>query len=493
DYILKQALNQVSDGAEILDVNVGLPEIDEKEMMVKVIKAIQSVTDAPLQLDSTDPKVLSAGLRVYNGKPIINSVNGEQKSLDAILPLAKKYGASVVGLALDEEGIPKTKEKRIEIAGKIFDNAEKHGIDKKEIFIDCLTLTVSAEQSQAVKTLEAMREITNIHGVKTVLGVSNISFGLPCRERVNSAFLTLALENGLTLPIINPSDPMMKGAFYSYKVLKGMDENSERFIEAFSGEEEQNKSKKQNLINKNSSAQPFGKESSEQSLGTNFSEKNAQILGIPEQEEGNDLIGAIIKGLKGDAPKITQQLLEKSEPMEIVESFLVPALDKAGENFEKGVTFLPQLMGSATAAQKSFEVIRAHMASLGQVQKSDKKIVLATVKGDVHDIGKNIVKVLLENYGFSVFDLGKDVPPEKIVQLAEKEDVKLIGLSALMTTTLKSMEETITLVHKSEKLKDAKVMVGGAVLTASYAQKIGADFYCKDAKESADIAKKVLG
>ena len=457
-YILGQAIEQINAGADILDVNVGLPDIDEKEMMVKVVKALQSVTDLPLQLDSTRPDVLEAALRVYNGKPIVNSVNGEKASMEAILPLVKKYGAAVVGLALDEGGIPKTAEGRFEIAEKILDNAEKAGIPKRDVFIDCLTLTASAEQAAVMETVKALHRVKTELGLKTVLGVSNISFGLPNRELVNCNFLQMALTNGLDLPIINPNAALMTGAVRAYKLLANIDKNSAEFIAAYSV--------------------------------SNFTTSVSSTGTAPApKSDNNDLPSAIANGLKDEGARITEELLKTMDSMEIVDSLLIPALDKAGAEFESGKIFLPQLIMAASVAQAAFEVLKKHMAQSGGESVSKGKVVLATVKGDIHDIGKNIVKVLLENYGFEVIDLGKDVPPEAVLEAAVKHSVKLVGLSALMTTTLGSMEETVKLLHDNKV--SCKIVVGGAVLTPEYAEKIGADFYAKDAKETVDIAKKI--
>lgn len=454
DYILAQAIEQVRAGAEILDVNVGLPEVDEKNMMVKAVKALQSVTDAPLQIDSTNPQVLQAALRVYNGKPVVNSVNGEEKSLCTVLPLVKKYGAAVIGLTLDENGIPQTAQGRFAIAKRIVDRACALGIEKGDIFIDCLTLTASAEQEGAMQTLLALKRVKEELGVKTALGVSNISFGLPNRELVNATFLAMALQNGLDLPIINPNAAAMTGAVRAYRLLANIDRNAAEFIAA------------------------YNKDKIEQ-------EKKVEDSGEI------DLPYAIENGLKGDCARLTQKLLETTGAMDIVNGILIPALDKTGVQFEQGKIFLPQLIQSATAAQSCFEVIKKKLADDKGAPVSKGKIVLATVKGDIHDIGKNIVKVLLENYGYTVLDLGKDVPPQAVLEAVRANKVRLVGLSALMTTTLCSMEDTIALLKKSGCR--CKVMVGGAVLTAEYAQKIGADYYCRDAKESVDTARLVLG
>ena len=452
-YILNQAIEQIRAGADILDVNVGLPEIDEKAMMIKAVKEIQSVTDAPLQIDSTIPEVLEAALRIYNGKPIVNSVNGEESSLETVLPLVKKYGAAVVGLTLDKNGIPPKAEQRFAIAEKILKRAMYYGIPKEDVFIDCLTLTASAEQEAVMETLRALGRVKKELGLKTVLGVSNISFGLPNRPLINQNFLTMALTYGLDLPIINPNVDAMTGAVRAYKLLANIDKNSFDFIAAYN---------------------------------------SAAVQKTENKDENNiSLEYAVENGLKDESAKATAELVKTADPMEIINGALIPALDKAGEQFEKGTIFLPQLILTAGAAQAAFGVIREKMISENSSPVSKGKIVLATVKGDIHDIGKNIVKVLLENYGYTVIDLGKDVPCEEVVRAALEHRVKLVGLSALMTTTLKSMEETIRLLRESGS--ECKVVVGGAGLTPEYAEKIGADFYAKDAKETCDIAKRIVG
>ncbi len=451
DYILNQAIEQVHAGADILDVNVGLPSIDEKSMMIRVVKAVQSVVDVPLQLDSTIPEVLDAGLRVYNGKPIVNSVNGEDESLEKILPLVKKYGASVVGLTLDKNGIPKTAEGRFAIAEKILNKALEYGIPKEDVYIDCLTLTASAEQEGVMETLNALKRVKEELGLKTVLGVSNISFGLPNRELITRTFLTMALQNGLDLPIINPNIDSIIGAVRAYKLLKGIDKNSVEFISIYSQE---------------STPKPVATEKSD-----------------------IDIFYALENGMKNDGVRITRELLENNDPMEVINNYLVPALDIAGDKFEKGKIFLPQLILTAGTAQACFEVIKEKIVQKGDKPVSKGKVVLATVKGDIHDIGKNIVKVLLESYGYDVIDLGKDVDKSVILKSAVENHVKLVGLSALMTTTLKSMEETIELLN--QQYPECKTVVGGAVLTPDYAEKIHADFYAKDAKETVDIAGKI--
>ncbi len=472
DYILNQALEQINAGADILDVNVGLPGIDEKDMMIDTIKALQAIVDVPLQIDSTIPEVLDAALRIYNGKPIVNSVNGEEESLNNVLPLVKKYGAAVVGLALDKDGIPPKAEDRFKIAKKIMDRAIAIGIPKEDIYIDCLTLTASAEQEGVMETLNALHRVKTELGLKTVLGVSNISFGLPNRVLVNHIFLTMALTNGLDLPIINPNIEEMTGAVRAYKLLANIDKNSVDFIKAYAN------------MPKVTKINPAAKITSKQAdIVTEGAESDPMA--------SNPLYQAVLNGLKSEGAQLTRQMLETTDSMEIVNNILIPALDKIGADFEKGTIFLPQLIMSAAVAQSAFEEIRKAMILGNKQPESKGKIVMATVKGDVHDIGKNIVKVLLENYGYDVIDLGKDVEYQAVVDAIKENDAKLVGLSALMTTTLVSMKETIELIHKNNL--DCKIFVGGAVLTPEYAKEIHADFYAKDAKESVDIAKKILG
>lgn len=461
DYIMKQAIEQTEGGAEILDVNVGLPEIDEREMMLAAVDAVQSVTDAPLQIDTTELDVLEAALRNVSGKPIVNSVNGEDEKLDTVLPLVKKYGAAVVGLTLDKDGIPKTAEKRFEIAEKILKRAMEYGIPKRDVFIDCLTLTASAEQDGAVETLKAMRGVREKLGLKNVLGVSNISFGLPNRELVNSTFLTMAMNSGLDLPIMNPNSAAMIGAVGAFRLLSGYDRNGKDYIERFGADKVVTQTVKADTA------------------------ASAAVSG-----EKGDIVHAVASGLKAECAAAAEKLLsEGTDPMAIINEKLIPALDMVGEKFEKGQIFLPQLIQSAGAAQAAFDVIKKDISKRGGSSESRGRVVLATVKGDVHDIGKNIVKTLLENYGFEVIDLGKDVDYEVVADAAVKYDVRLVGLSALMTTTLKSMENTIKLLR--ERGVNCKIVVGGAVLTPAYAEKIGADFYAKDAKETVDIAKQI--
>lgn len=473
DYILGQAVEQTEAGAEILDVNVGLPGIDEKAMMVSVLKELQGVTDVPLQIDSTIPEVVEAALRIYNGKPILNSVNGEEKSLREILPLAKKYGACVIGLTLDENGIPKTAEGRFQIAEKILSRAMEYGIPREDVIIDCLTLTASAEQDGVKETLSALRRVTEELGLKTVLGVSNISFGLPNRELINHTFLTMALENGLTLPIMNPNVASMMGAFRAYKLLAGYDRDSRDFVANYA-----NVVMKTAAVDKNSSQ------------GENAGSGKAVTENDTTEEK---LKAALENGLKNEGSKYTAMLIheENVDSMDVINNILIPALDKVGTDFEKGKIFLPQLILSAGVATACFDVIKDKMKKDDNAPASKGNIVLATVKGDIHDIGKNIVKVLLENYGYNVIDLGKDVDYHKVVNAAIEHKAQLVGLSALMTTTLVSMEETIKLLRENHV--PAKVVVGGAVLTPEYAEQIGADYYAKDARETVEIAKKVIG
>lgn len=453
DYIMRQALEQTSAGAEILDVNVGLPDIDEKEMMLAAVNSIQSVTDAPLQIDTTELPVLEAALRIVSGKPIVNSVNGEGEKLDTVLPLVKKYGAAVVGLTLDERGIPKTAEERFAIAEKILNRALEYGIPRQDVYIDCLTLTVSAEQDGAAETLKAVRMVTERLGLKTVLGVSNISFGLPNRELINSTFLTTAMNCGLTLPIMNPNVASMTGAVRAFRLLSGYDRHGAEFIESY---------------------------------GAEVKKPVAAVAA------DMDITDAVAAGLKAECAAAAEKLLSSgTDPMEVINGKLIPALDTVGAKFEKGTIFLPQLIQSAGAAQAAFDVIKKAISDRGGSGVSSGKVVLCTVKGDIHDIGKNIVKTLLENYGFDVIDLGKDVDYQDVVDAAIKYDVRLVGLSALMTTTLKSMENTIKLLRENNV--NCKIVVGGAVLTPDYAEKIGADFYARDAKETVDIARRVYG
>ena len=462
-YPCAQAVAQAEAGAEVLDVNAGLPGIDEAATLERLVQDLQAVTDLPLQLDSSQPEALSRALRVYNGKPIVNSVNGEQKTLDEILPLCKKYGAAVVGLTLDEHGIPNSAEGRFAIAQKIVAAATAAGIPKEDIYIDCLTLTASAQQEGAQQTLEALTRCKRELGVRTVLGISNISFGLPCRGYLNTTFLTMAMAAGVDLAIMNPNTPEMMAAVRAYRVLTAQDAQSADYVAAYADVQIQTQQVSKNAV---------------------------QTQTVAAADDA--LFEAVRRGLKAEAHAAAEAALATKEPLEVVNASLIPALDVVGDGFEKGTIFLPQLLQAATAAQAAFEVIKAKIAAQGQPQTAAKgKIVVATVKGDVHDIGKNIVRVILENYGYDVLDLGRDVPPERVVEAVRTTGAKLVGLSALMTTTVPNMKATIEALHQAKL--DCQVWVGGAVLTPSYAKEIGADFYCKDAKASADLAKQILG
>ena len=454
DYIVLRGVEQQDAGADILDVNVGLPGLDEPEMMRRTVRALQAAVDLPLQIDSSDPRAIEAGLRACCGKAVVNSVNGKAEVLETVLPLCKKYGAAVVGLCMDENGIPQDWRGRVAIARRILDAALAHGIAKEDVFIDCLTLTVSAQQEQAVETLRAVRAVKEELGLHTVLGVSNISFGLPARETITRSFLTQAMYAGLDLPIVNPNQSAMMDAVAAFRVLSGQDRDSEDYIRRFAAAPAE--------------AAPVGNGGGEMSLGE-----------------------AIMRGLPRETAALTAKALEEMDELEAVEKLLIPALDRVGERYERGEIFLPQLMKAASAACAGFDLIKTRIAKRGGSAVSKGKIVLATVQGDIHDIGKNIVRVVLENYGYTVVDLGRDVPPQTVVEAAIREDAKLVGLSALMTTTVKSMAETIEALRKSGH--DCRIMVGGAVLTEEYAAQIGADYYAKDAKQSADIARKVLG
>ncbi len=453
EYILKEAVTQQERGAHILDVNVGLPDIDETAMMRDVVGELQSITSLPLQIDTVDPEAMEAAMRMYNGKPMINSVNGKQESMAQVFPLVKKYGGVVVGLTLDEAGIPSDAEGRARIAGKIIKEAARYGIEPKDIVIDVLAMTISSDPEGARTTLEALRLVRERYGVRTVLGVSNISFGLPGRAVINANFYTMAMQSGLTAGIINPSSPEMMKSYYAYCALMGFDSNCEDYIREY---------------------------------GSAGPEISAPTGGQPALT----LKEAIEKGLKEDASAITKELVKEQAPLAIIDSELIPALDQVGKGFEKGTVFLPQLLMSADAAKNAFAVLRDKLEESGAAAEKKEKIILATVKGDIHDIGKNIVKVLLENYSFDVIDMGKDVPPEDIVQKALDEDVRLVGLSALMTTTVGSMEETIRQLRAAKP--DCRVMVGGAVLNQEYADMIGADFYGKDAMQSVYYAQSLF-
>lgn len=450
-YILQEAVNQQAKGVHVLDVNVGLPGIDEAQMLTTSVCELQCVTDLPLQIDSSDPVAMESALRRYNGKAMINSVNGKEENMNAIFPLVKKYGGFVVALTLDEKGIPSTVEGRMKIARKILLTAALYGINKKDIIFDPLAMTVSADKMSAVTTLETVKKITEQLGCNTSLGVSNVSFGLPSRELVNAAFFTTAMENGLSAAIMNPYSARMMEAYYSFNVVKGLDDNCMDFI--------------------------------------NFASQQ-EVQPTVKLESSLTLKEAIEKGLKEKSSEITTAMLGENAPLDIVNSHVIPALDDVGRRFEEKKLFLPQLLMSAEAAKASFEVIKAAMAADGNSVKKG-NIVIATVHGDIHDIGKNIVKLLLENYGYNVIDLGKNVPPETVLNAVIENHAPLVGLSALMTTTVPAMEETVKLVK--EKAPWCKIVVGGAVLTQDYADKIGADKYAADAMESVRYAETVIG
>ncbi len=449
DYILNEGVTQQEKGAHILDVNVGLPEIDEEKMLTEAIKELQAVTDLPLQIDTSNILALESALRIYNGKPLINSVNGKEESMKAVFPLVKKYGGTVIALTLDENGIPKTADERVKIAEKILGEAKKYGIDKSDIVFDTLALTVSAENDAAVHTLKALKIIKEKLGCHTSLGVSNVSFGLPNRDIINSAFFALALENGLSAAIMNPFSEVMMNTYYAVRVLKGKDENCSDYIKNCGDIVE-----------------------------TKSNIKTEQLT----------LETAIIKGFKDKAKEITKELLKTEKPLDIVNLKIIPALNDVGKAYEEKRAYLPSLLISAEAAKSAFEVIKTAFSGENTAKKG--KIVIATVKGDIHDIGKNILKLLLENYGFNVIDLGKDVAPERVLEAVIEHKAKIVGLSALMTTTVPFMEETVKLIH--QKVNDCVVMVGGAVLTQEYADSIGADKYAKDALEGVRYAESIM-
>ena len=459
EYIMREGITQQDNGAHILDVNVGLPDIDETAMMKETVQELQSVVNLPLQIDTVDADAMEAALRIYNGKAMVNSVSGKQESMDKVFPLIQRYGGVVIGLTLDEAGIPSDAEGRVRIAEKIIAEAAKYGIQKKDIVIDALAMTISSEPEGAKVTLETLRRLRDEIGVNTVLGVSNISFGLPTRPVINAAFYTMAMLEGLSAGIINPSSEDMMKAWYAYHALMNLDANCERYIERYGAAEQSSAAVKN----------PSGSFSGRQNL---------------------TLRECIEKGLKEDAGHLTEKMAVDNDPLDLINDELIPALNHVGDGFEKGTIFLPQLLMSAEAAKCAFAVLKEKMDKSGEVQEKIGTVILATVKGDIHDIGKNIVKVLLENYSFNVIDLGKDVPPEKIVECVLENDVKLVGLSALMTTTVVSMEETIRQLR--ENAPCCKVMVGGAVLNQEYADMIDADFYGKDAMQSVRYAQKIF-
>ena len=466
DYILSQGLEQEDAGADILDVNVGLPEIDEPEMMREVVTRLQGVTGLPLQLDTTDPVALEKGLRYYNGKAMINSVNGKEEVIKSVMPIVKKYGGVLVGLALDEDGIPETADGRIRVAEKIYKAADEYGIPRKDIAIDGLCMTVSSDSSSAVTTLETLRRIRDDYHGHSILGVSNISFGLPQRQIINAYFLTMAMQMGLSFAIMNPNNEQMMTAYRSFLALSDLDPQCMGYIEAYA----------------NASVSVI------QTGGTAAAGAGTSGAATGAAAGVSQLYSAIERGMTGVAESAMKEAIKDKDPLEVINDELIPALDKVGKGFEKGTVFLPQLLMSADAAKAAFEVVKQAMA--GKPREMKGKVIIATVKGDIHDIGKNIVKVMLENYGYDVIDLGKDVPPEVIVDRAIEDDVKLVGLSALMTTTVVSMEDTIKLLR--EKKPDTKVVVGGAVMTQEYADQIGADCYAKDAMATVRYADEVF-
>ncbi|MBQ9227815.1 MAG: homocysteine S-methyltransferase family protein [Eubacterium sp.] len=444
EYILREGIAQKECGAHILDVNVGLPEIDETKLLTRAVYELQAVLSTPLQLDSSDTQAMEAALRIYNGKPMVNSVNGKQSSMEAVFPLVQKYGGVVVCLCLDEDGIPETAAGRIAIAEKIIRTAAQYGIHKKDLAVDALTLTISTDNNNAVETLKAVDYVQHTLGVNTVLGVSNISFGLPNREAINVAFYTEAMARGLAAGIINPKSQGMMNAYYAHHALAGLDDSCTEYIRS--------------------------------ATAVDTTVKAAEVT----------LQEAIVRGMKEESARCAQALLADTAPLAIISDHIIPALDKVGDGFEKNTVFLPQLLMSADAAKAAFDEIKAQMILSGGDRVKGEKIVIATVEGDIHDIGKNIVKVLLQNYGFDVIDLGKDVPCEAVLAAVQQQKVKLVGLSALMTTTVPNMEKTIRLLHEHT---DAKVFVGGAVLTRDYAKMIDADWYARDAMESVRIAQ----
>ena len=450
DYVINLALEQSNEGSEILNVNVGVPDLDEEKTMKRVIKGIQEVVDVPLQLDSSNVKALEAGLRYYNGRTIVNSVNGKEKSLETILPIVKKYGACVVGLTLDENGIPSTAEGRFNIAKKIVERAEQYGIKRQDIFIDCLSLTVSAQQDEAMETIKAIKMVKENLGCKTILGVSNISFGIPNRKALNNTYLNLALGAGLDLAIINTEDRTMVESIYAYKVISNMDKGCLDYIEKFKFVSNDNKTKER---------------------------KNYDNLTLED---------VIERGLKEEAKDLTLKILESHDEHFVLDKVLIPALDVVGTKYDKGELFLPQMIQAAETVKVSLNIIKERLSKNNNTS-SKGKIIVATVQGDIHDIGKNIVKIMLENYGYEVIDLGKDVPIEEVVKRAKEENIQLIGLSALMTTTVENMKKTIKALKENNI--NARVFVGGAVVTEEYAQKINADYYSKDAKSAVEIAK----
>ena len=514
NFILSEAESQINGGAHILDVNTGLPEIDESEMMTLAVKTIQAAFNTPLQLDSSEDKVLEHALRYYNGKALVNSMNGKQEVMDKVLPLIKHYGGSLVALCIDEDGIAPTAEGRVRVAEKIIAEAARYGIPVRDIFIDTLTLTVSSEQKAALETVRAIRilkEKYGSQGIQFVLGVSNISFGLPRRDIINSRFFELALDAGLTAAIINPASQPMMDSYRAYRSLAGFDENCLEYIETYTGTVDPTTAKAKEKIlldavadgtisisvnTPESSSQTVTPRRAPVKSGDAAEKKNESSESRLFADKDEDILIKIIeKGFKDQAAGATEKLLATRQPVEIIDNCIVPALDNVGKDFEKGKKFLPQLLLSAETVSNSFSKIKETMENSGQAQESKGTVVIATVFGDIHDIGKNIVKAMLENYGYEVIDLGKNVPAEEIVETVISRDIKLVGLSALMTTTVANMEETIKQLHKAleENSKECKIVVGGAVLTEDYAERIGADYYSKDAMQTVAIAKEIFG
>lgn len=479
DYVVGQGISQQEQGADVLDVNVGLPGIDEPRMIARAVEALQGATLLPLQIDSTNADAIEAGVRAYAGKPIINSVNGKQEVLDAVLPIAAHYGCNVIGLTLDEDGIPATASERVAIARRIIDEAARYGISRERILIDCLVMTASTNQAQVTEILRAVTLCRQELGVHCTLGVSNVSFGLPARELLNATFLAAAFGAGLDAPIMNPGSQRYMDAVYSYRVLNAEDLGSAQFIERYAGWDDPYKvpvSVASTPAAPSSTAPATSPSTAPSPAGANSAQGNGELHHL------------VLSGRKADVPALVRDLLAEHDAMDVIDRMLIPALDEVGDKFDRGEFFLPQLMASAEAARAGFDTIRDLMPA-GDV--SDKgKIALATVKGDIHDIGKNIVKMLLENYGYRVYDLGRDVDPQAVLDAVRQHDIPLVGLSALMTTTVTNMEETIALLRR--EAPGVRVFVGGAVLTPEYARQIGADFYAKDAAESARIAERVF-
>ena len=482
DYVLGEAIAQAQAGADLLDVNAGLPEIDEPAVLRELVKRIQGVTPLPLQIDSSDPVAIEAAVRAYAGKPLVNSVSGKAENLREVLPIVAHYGCAVVGLTLDEAGIPQTAEGRFAIAQKIVDAAAGYGIPREDVYIDCLVMSASTNQREAVEILRAVAMVKERLGCRTVLGVSNVSFGLPARPVVNATFLAAAFSAGLDLPILNPLSQRYREVVDSWRVLCGQDEGSSAFIAQYAGYEVPAGAVAASALSR---AQDIGAGAGPADAQTaHLGNRSGSDAGL---EGASELFRLVVAGNKGPVPAAVEALLVNGDAMEVINGHLIPALDDVGERFERGVFFLPQLMASAEAAKAGFDVIRAHA---GTADEGKGPIALATVKGDIHDIGKNIVRMLLENYGYKVYDLGRDVDPQVVVDAVLEHGCKIVGLSALMTTTVKAMEQTISLLR--EQAPDVKVMVGGAVLTQEYADMIGADFYAKDAAESARYSAQVI-